>query len=221
MKIDIWTDYVCPFCYLGKTKLELALKEFRHADEVVMEFHSFELDRNQGPIGDHDINHVISEKYNISYEAAKRSNDRIVAEAKKVGLDYRFDLLKTNNTLLAHEITQFAKEKGKDKVIVHAFFHEYFENGLDIGDRQSLFAIAKQFGLEENELDQRILDGSLEQKVREDEATANQLSIEMVPHFLIDQKFVISGGQAPEVFLSALNEIYEKHELKESVSRFR
>ena len=118
MKVEIWSDFVCPFCYMGEKKFELALADFEHKDEVEIVFKSFQLQMGEVDVKGKDIHQTIADKYNISYEQAKANNDQIVKAAAKVGLKYRFDILKLNNTELENEIEKYAESfcKGKDLV---------------------------------------------------------------------------------------------------------
>src|SRR5690242_2162223 len=113
MKVEIWFDFVCPFCYMGERKFEKALAAFEHNDEVEIIFKSFQLNMSQKDVKGKDIHQVIADKYNITYEQAKDNNDRITKAAAEVGLNYRFDILKLNNTQLAHEISKYAESVGK------------------------------------------------------------------------------------------------------------
>lgn len=210
MKIEIWVDFVCPFCYMGETKFEMALAQFEHKDEVELVFRSYELNMATQNVKGKDIHQVIADKYHISYQEAKANNGQITKAAAEVGLHYRFDILKLNNTRLAHEIAQYAKEVGKADELTKRFFQEYFEEGLDIGDKEKLFAIAVEIGLDLNELQMQLESGQLTKKVQQDEALAQQLGINGVPYFLIDNKYAVSGAQSPEYFLKALRQVYEK-----------
>lgn len=210
MKIEVWSDFVCPFCYMGKKKFEMALEQFSHKDEVEIEFRSFELNMEKADYKGRDIHQVIADKYGISYEQAKENNDRIVQAAHDVGLNYRFDLLKTNNTRLAHEIAQYAKKAGKGNELVQRFFKGYFEEGIDIGDKESLLKLSKKVGLDLNDLQIQLETNSLETSVIEDERIAAKLGINSVPYFVFDNKYAVSGAQNPEYFLEALNQAYSK-----------
>lgn len=209
MQIEVWSDFVCPFCYMGERKFEIALEQFAHKDEVTITYRSFELNMDQGKeYKGKDIHQVIADKYHTSYEQAKANNDSIVQAASEVGLSYRFDILKLNSTRLAHEIFQFAKEAGKGNELVNRFFQGYFEQGMDIGDKDSLFAIAKEIGLSLKDLEKQLNDGTLTAKVEADEKMAAKIGVNSVPFFVFDQKFAVSGAQNPEYFLEALNKAY-------------
>lgn len=209
MKIEVWSDFVCPFCYMGERKFELALEKFPHKEEVELEFKSFELNMDKTDYKGKDIHQIIADKYGISYEQAKENNDRIVQAASEVGLDYRFDILKLNNTKLAHEIAQYAKLSQKGNDLVKRFFKGYFEQGIDIGDQLALLDLAKEVGLDTADLQRQLDNGSLEAKVREDEEMAAKLGINSVPYFVFDDKYAVSGAQNPEIFLEALTKAYK------------
>nr|WP_278321411.1 DsbA family oxidoreductase [Hungatella xylanolytica] len=209
MIIEIWSDFVCPFCYMGKTKFEMALDKFEHKDEVEVVYRSFELNMSGESVKGKDINQVIADKYHTSYEEAKRNNDMIVKAAAEVGLHYRFDLLKLNSTGLAHEIIQYAKSKGKANQLVNRFFQGYFEEGMDIGDREALLQLAEEAGLDIADLTIQLAGDQLKSAVRKEEEMAGRLNINGVPYFLINNWYAVSGAQNPDTFLHALQEAYE------------
>ena len=155
-----------------------------------------------------DIHQVIADKYNITYEEAKANNDRITKAAAEVGLNYRFDILKLNNTQLAHEVAKYAESVGKGKEIVDLYFKGYFEEGLDIGNEEKLLELAQKAGLDIIDLKKQLAGEDLKAKVKEDEALARKLGISSVPYFVFDNKYAVSGAQEPEQFLKALNQAY-------------
>jgi len=194
---------------MGKTKFEMALDKFEHKDEVEVVYRSFELNMSGESVKGKDINQVIADKYHTSYEEAKRNNDMIVKAAAEVGLHYRFDLLKLNSTGLAHEIIQYAKSKGKANQLVNRFFQRYFEEGMDIGDREALLKLAEEAGLDIADLTIQLAGDQLKSAVRKEEDMAGRLNINGVPYFLINNWYAVSGAQSPETFLHALQEAYE------------
>ncbi|WP_459481140.1 DsbA family oxidoreductase [Clostridium saccharoperbutylacetonicum] len=208
MKVEIWFDFVCPFCYMGERKFEKALAAFEHKDEVEIIFKSFQLNMSQKDVKGKDIHQVIADKYNITYEQAKDNNDRITKAAAEVGLNYRFDILKLNNTQLAHEISKYAESVGKGKELVDLYFKGYFEEGLDIGNEDKLLELAEKAGLDVSDLKKQLAGESLKAEVKEDEALARKLGISSVPYFVFDDKYAVSGAQEPEQFLKALNQAY-------------
>lgn len=208
MKVEIWFDFVCPFCYMGEKKFEKALADFEHKEEVEVTFKSFQLNMAKEDTKGKDIHQVIADKYNITYEQAKANNDGITKAAAEVGLNYRFDILKLNKTQLAHEIAKYAESVGKGKQLVEHYFKGYFEEGLDIGNEEKLFELAQKAGLDINDLKKQLDGEHLKAEVKKDEALARNLGISSIPYFVIDNKYAVSGAQNPEHFLKALNEAY-------------
>ena len=208
MKVEIWSDFVCPFCYMGERKFEKALESFEHKDEVEIVFKSFQLNMDQAEVKGKDIHQVIADKYNISYEQAKANNDRIVKAAKDVDLNYRFDILKLNNTELAHQIAKYAEGSGRGKELVDRYFKAYFEEGADIGNKEKLIELAEEIGLNIVELNKQLEDGSLKSEVQKDKALARELDINSVPFFVINDKYSVSGAQDPKEFLEVLRKAY-------------
>lgn len=214
MKVEVWFDFVCPFCYMGETKFKKALEAFEHKDEVEIVFKSFQLDMGNGDFNGKNVHEIIADKYNISYEQAKANNDRVIEAASEVGLNYNFDILKVNNTELAHEIAKYAERIGKGKELVERYFKGHFEEGLDIGNKVDLLELAKEIGLDINELKKQLDGDDLKSEVKKDEAVARKLGISSVPFFVIDNKYAVSGAQNPEQFLNALNKAYNDSEGK-------
>ena len=211
MKIEIWFDFVCPFCYLGDTKFENALSEFEHKAEVELEFRSFRLNMANEDTKGKDIHQGVAEKYHISYEQSKANNERIAEAGREVGLHYNFDAMKLNDTELAHQIMQYAKRFQKDHALIKRYFKEYFEEGMDIGNREGLVQIAGELGLDIAELGRELTSGVLKAEIQKDEAAARRFGIDTIPHFIIDGKYAVSGAQNKENFLAALRKVYAQN----------
>ncbi|PKM49148.1 MAG: disulfide bond formation protein DsbA [Firmicutes bacterium HGW-Firmicutes-7] len=209
MKIEIYSDFVCPFCYMGVKRLEAALAQFEHNDEVEITYKSFQLDTNAKRHPDKDIHQLIAEKYNMSYEESKANNENIVKAAAEVGLSYRFDILKPNNTAMAHQIAQYAKSVGKEGELVHRFYKGYFEEGADIGDKETLLSLAQEVGLDRNEAEIMLNEKTFVSATLKDQADAEAIWIDFVPYFIADGKHSISGAQSIESMLRFLNEAYQ------------
>lgn len=210
MKVEIWSDFVCPFCYMGERRFENALAEFEHKEQVEITFRSFQLDPNAEKIVDKDIYQIIAEKYKISYEESKANNDQIVKAASEVGLNYRFDILKPNNSGLAHQISKFAKSVGMEKVFVDRLFKAYFEEGADIGDKEQLVKLAAEVDLNVEVLKQQLEQQDLAAEVVKDQQQAMAMGIHGVPFFVIDDKYSISGAQSVGHFLKVLRKAYQE-----------
>lgn len=207
MKIEIWSDYVCPFCYIGKRRLEAALEQFAHQNEVVIEYRSFELSPQASLYSGKNMHQMASEKHGMSIEQAKEGNAKLGQQAAKMGLVYNFDEMKPTNTFDAHRLTQYAKSVGKDKELSEKLFYSYYTEGKLISDHATLADIAESVGMNREESMAVLQDSSkYANEVRSDEATAKQLGTTGAPFFVIDRKYAISGAQPVETFLSALNQ---------------
>lgn len=205
MKIEIWSDYVCPFCYIGERKLKEALK-ITNKEDVEIIFKSFELNPESKEIYKESIDELISNKYGISLEQAKQSNERIVSTAKDVGLEFNFKDLKPTNTFKAHRLSNYAKTEGKLSEYTESVMESYFTKSLNISDKDVLVKIATDIGLEKVKVE-RLLNSDLYTKeVRSDEDKARELGISGVPYFIFNNKVSISGAQPVEQFIKVIEE---------------
>ncbi|HDR6759120.1 DsbA family oxidoreductase [Bacillus cereus group sp. MYBK249-1] len=210
MKIEVWSDFVCPFCYIGKRRLEMALEQFSHKKDVEVEFKSFELDQNAPIYSGTSINEVLASKYGISIEEAKRNNVQLGNHAASMGLSFNFDEMKPTNTFDAHRLAKFAKNQGKEKEITENLLFAYFTESKNLSDVDTLATIAEASGLDKQESLKVINNkNAYANDVRIDEAIAQQYQISGVPYFIINQKYAISGAQPLETFVGALQQVWE------------
>jgi predicted DsbA family dithiol-disulfide isomerase len=211
MKIEVWSDYVCPFCYIGKRRLELALDQFPHKDQVEVEFKAFELDPNSPSYNGESIHDVLAKKYRMSVEQAKQANQNVGQQAATVGLSYQFDEMKPTNTFDAHRLAKFAKTKGKADEVSEKLLQAYFTEGKNIGDFDTLADLAEASGLNRQEVLNGLQDKTMfANEVRADESIAQQYQIGGVPYFIINSKYAISGAQPLETFKGALQKVWEE-----------
>lgn len=209
MKVEIWSDIFCPFCYIGKRKFELALKEFDKNEEVKVRYRSFELNPNAAKKYDKNIHEIIASKYGISYEEAKLNNDNIVKQAKNLGLEYNFDTLVVTNSFDAHRMIHFADKYGKMEEMTEALFKAYFTDSKNVSDLNTLADIASSIGLDKEEAISVLNSDDYKDSVRNDEEMAGRYGISAVPFFIFNDKFSVSGAQSTEIFLMALNKSME------------
>ena len=203
MKIDIWSDFACPFCYIGKRNMENALKEYE--GEVEIEFHSFQLDPN-AKRSDTKASESLAKKYGRSVEEGQEMIDRVVNMAKDVGLNYNYDDLIETNTLKAHKLLQYAKGQGKANDIKEELFKAHFIDAKDISDDQVLIDIGLDLGLDQGEILQALNSEKYQAMVETDRYEAQQLEITSVPFFIIDNKKALQGAQPKEAFLQVFAE---------------
>lgn len=211
MKIEVWSDFVCPFCYIGKRRLEEALEQFEHRDQVEIEFKSFELDPNAAKDSKQSIHEMLASKYGMTVEKAKEMNANVGAQAASVGLTFNFDNMKPTNTFDAHRLAHFAKKQDKDAELTEKLLHAYFTDSKNVSDKETLTKISESVGLEREEVLAVLNDEqAIADDVRFDQQTAQQIGVRGVPFFVINQKYAISGAQAPETFLGALQKAWEE-----------
>lgn len=211
MKIEIWSDYACPFCYIGKRRLEQALEKFPHREQVEVQFKSYELDPNSPRDLNQDIHEMLSDKYGVSVDEAKRMNQGVGQQASEVGLTFNFDKMIPTNTFDAHRLTHFAKTKNMDKQLAEKLLYAHFTESRHLGDHEVLADIAEETGIDRNEALSFLADETaLADEVRGDEQVAQQMGVRGVPFFVINQKYGISGAQPTETFLSALEKVWQE-----------
>ncbi|GLF81687.1 MULTISPECIES: DsbA family oxidoreductase [Bacillus] len=210
MKVQIWSDIACPFCYIGKKQLETALEQFPEKDQVEIEFKSFELDPHAPAQVDHDVHDMLVKKYGMSRSQAMAMNEQVKQAGKEKGIDFQFDPLVLTNTFDAHRLAQYAGQMGKGDFVMGELFQAYFTDGKHVGDRQTLLQIAEKAGLDEKEVQQVLGSEAFADHVRKDEQEARQLGINAVPFFLINDKYSVAGAQPADTFLGALETAWKE-----------
>lgn len=210
MKIDIWSDVVCPFCYIGKRQFEIALDQFEHKNTVEIVWHSFELDPNTPKPTQGSLNDMLVAKYNITPERASMLNKGVVEMAALVGLYYDLDAAKPSNSFDAHRLIQLAKQNGLADKAEERFFSAYFIEGKDIADGATLKTLAAEIGLDDTEVAEVLASDKFAEEVRADQHLAKQMNINAVPFFVIDNKYGLSGAQGGQTFLKALHAVWEE-----------
>jgi predicted DsbA family dithiol-disulfide isomerase len=210
LKVEIWSDVVCPWCYIGKRRLESALRQFEHRDEVEVTYRAFEL--NPHAEGDEGIGleDRLARKYGVPLEEARAMNSRVTAVAVGDGLAYRLDIARPGNTFDAHRLIQMAQGEGRQGEMKERLMAAYFVEGRPIGNRETLLELAAEVGLDP-ERARALLDGDeFAAEVRADELEAAQLGISGVPFFVIDRRYGVSGAQPAEVLVGALDRAWSE-----------
>jgi predicted DsbA family dithiol-disulfide isomerase len=200
--VDVWSDVICPFCYLGETLLSQAVERFGHAVEV--RYHSFQL-MPELPAGPgRDVVDVLTELRGISREQAEAMNAQVAARGAELGVDLRFDLALAANTRDAHRLLHLARAHDLQHALARRLFRAYFTEGLDLGDHAVLTDLAAEVGLDREETSTVLASGAHADDVDADIAWARRLGINGVPFFVLDGKYAVSGAQPPELFDQAL-----------------
>lgn len=210
MKVEIWSDVVCPFCYIGKRKFEKALEGFNAKDKVEIEWKSFQLDPDMEYKEGQSVHEYLGKRKGGTTADGKRMNDGMAAIAKEVGLDYNFDKAIVNNTLDAHRLLHFAKEQGLQNELKERLFKAYYTEGQNIGDTDTLVQLASEIGLNAEKARQVLESGAYEEAVRNDQYYAYQVGVQGVPFFVFNNKYAVSGAQPPEVFTQVLDKVWDE-----------
>jgi len=209
MKIEIWSDVMCPFCYMGKRKFEKALSEFQGKDNIEIEWKSFQLAPDMKTTGK-SIHEYLAEHKGFSLDDAMRMNNQMTQMAAKVGLTYNFDKAVVANSFNAHRFSHFAKTKGKQNEAEEKLFYAYFTDGKNIDDFNTLIQLGIDIGLDAEELRQALEKNKYAKEVTADIDEASQLGISGVPFFVFNRKYAISGAQESSTFLGALDKSYSE-----------
>jgi predicted DsbA family dithiol-disulfide isomerase len=209
MRVDIWSDVICPWCYVGKARFEKALDSFAHRDEVEVIYHSFELDPSS-PRGQRESNlTMLSKKFGKSPAEALALDDQVGSLARAEGLG--FDLGRpVGNTFDVHRVLHLGLDRGVQQALLGAVNEAYFAQARDVFDRDVLTEVAAGAGLNADEVG-KVLDGdAYADEVRQDESQARQIGISGVPFFVFDMALGASGAQPAELFASALNQAWDR-----------
>lgn len=222
MKVEVWSDIMCPFCYIGKRNYEEALSKFKDAGHIEIVWKSFQLDPTvpQGKIEQSTYEYLAARK-GWSMKQCMEIHESVTQTAKKAGLTYNFDNAKVANSFNAHRIIQFAKTKGWGDQAEEQFFKAYFTDGKDLNDKNDLIAIGKLIGLTEDEIETALTDKTYEEAVKKDIQEAGELGIRGVPFFVMNRKYAVSGAQDPKVFLETLEKAFSEWRKENPVSPFQ
>ncbi|WP_447640386.1 MULTISPECIES: DsbA family oxidoreductase [Chitinophagaceae] len=221
LHIEVWSDVVCPFCYIGKRNLEKALSNFPHQNTISVEWKSYQLDPTFEQDPDQKLNLVASlaKKYNRPVAVIEESQKNIVRAAKEVGLHFDFDKAVTFNTFQAHRVIQKAKEIGLGDQAEETFFSAYFEQGEDLGNRAVLKnESVDRIGLTEQQFEDALSDQRYANKVLDDIKEAYQIGVQGVPFFVFDRKYAVSGAQPVAAFSETLQTAYDAWMRNQSTS---
>jgi predicted DsbA family dithiol-disulfide isomerase len=209
MRVDIWSDVVCPWCYLGKARFEKALADFPHRDEVEVTFRSFELDPDHPKSERGTVLGMLTRKYGLSEADARQADGRVAGLARAEGLGFQVDR-PLGNTFDIHRITHLGLAKGMQHELITAVNDAYFAHAREVFDPAVLTGVAADAGLDQNAVAE-VLDGdAYADEVREDEREARTLGITGVPFFVLDGALGVSGAQQTETFVSALNQAWAR-----------
>ncbi|MGH1340924.1 MAG: DsbA family oxidoreductase [Nannocystales bacterium] len=204
VKVEIWSDVACPWCWVGKRHVEEAAASFDRPIEI--RWRAFELDSSAPKELDDSIDYVdrLANKYRTSRDGAQQMIDRMTEVGRQRGLDFRFDRARPGNTFDAHRLLAWAADSGKQTALKERLFEAYMHEGKSVADHETLVQLAEDVGLDAERAQSVLSSDDFAQEARGDEATAGKLGVTGVPFFVIDGRIGVQGAQPPEVLLSAL-----------------
>lgn len=205
MEVEIWSDVVCPWCYLGKKRLEQALASFEHRDTVQVTYRSFQLDPAAPPGVTRPTVEMLAHKYGMSATQAEQAQRQMEQRAAADGLTFRMSGLRSGNTRDAHRLLQLAKASGRQEQLMERLQRAYFTEQDSIFDHDSLSRLAVEAGLDRDDVAQVLASDQYADHVDTDQAMARTLGATGVPLFVIDRRYGISGAQPPETITSVLD----------------
>ena len=208
IKVDIWSDVQCPWCYIGKRKFEAGVAQA--GVEVEVEYHSFELAPDTPVDFEGTPVDYLSAKYRVSREQAQGMVDRVVGIAAEVGLGYDYDHIHQTNTVLAHELLHFAKAHGRQQELKERLLAAYFLEGRHVGKAAELADLASDVGLDRSEALAALEDHRYLADVKADMAQAVAYGINGVPFYVLDGKYGVSGAQDSAMFAEVLTKVAEE-----------
>ena len=204
MRVEIWSDVICPWCYIGKRQFEKALQDFEHRDQVDVVHRSFQLDPTSPRGVTVDVTDMLADKYGMSPEQAVQMNRQMEERAAGVGLEYHLEGGRAGNTADAHRLVHLAAKHGLQDTIVEALYKAHFTDGRSIFDHDSLVRIVEEAGLDAAAARETLASTTFTADVEADQREARDLGANGVPFFVIDRRYGISGAQPPEAFTEAL-----------------
>ncbi len=210
MKVEIWSDVMCPFCYIGKRKFEQALTEFAHRDEVSITWKSFQLAPDMQTEPDKTIDQYLAEHKGIPLAQAREMNAHVTKLAKNVGLTYNFDKAVVANSFDAHRFSHLARQHGLQDIAEERLFAAYFTEGKNTADYDTLVQLGIDIGLDATEVRNMLNSNLFAEDVRADIREAQQIGVSGVPFFVFVHKYAISGAQDSNIFLQALNQVWQE-----------
>jgi len=204
VELEIWSDIACPWCYIGKRRLEKALAQFEHADEVAITWRSFELDPQAPAEREGELAAHIARKYGIGVEQAREAQRGLTATALGEGLTFDFAAARSGNTFDGHRLVHLAARHGLQAAMKERLLRAYFTEGRLISDPRTLIETGVEVGVPADEIGELVISDQFAAEVRADEQAAAELGISGVPTFIVERRVGVTGAQPPEMLLEML-----------------
>ena len=218
LKVQIWSDIMCPFCYIGKRRIEEALSQFEHKEAVAIEWKSFELDAGFIPSPDDNLIEHLAEKYRKDTDWAQTMVDNMTQNAKTVGLDFHFEKAVLANSHNAHRLLHLAKKHQLANELEELLFKAYLTDGKDLNNWNTLAELGIAVGLDAETVAQVLHSDAYSKEVKQDIQEANAIGVQGVPFFVFDNKYAISGAQPTTAFLQSLEKTWQEGQFDSKIT---
>ena len=218
IKVQIWSDIMCPFCYIGKRRIEEALNLFEHKDAVAIEWKSFQLDASFVASSDDNMVEHLAQKYGKGADWAQGMLDNMTQNAKSAGLDFHFEKAVLANSFNAHRLLHLAKKHQLANDLEELLFKAYLTEGKNINDNNTLKELGVSVGLNEHDIDEVLNSDAYANDVKQDIQNANSIGVQGVPFFVFDNKYAVSGAQPATAFLETLQKVWEEGKFDSKVT---
>lgn len=211
MLIEVWSDIACPWCYVGKRRLEKALSQFPQREHVKITWRAFELNPHAKRSYDPAVSYAdrLAKKYRVPPAQGQAMIEQMTQTAAAEGLDFRFDKIRPGNTFDAHRLVHLADARGLQDALKERFFKGYLCEGQPISEHEALQSMAEEVGLDAQEIRNTLGGDGFGSAVREEQALAQSRGVHGVPHYLIAGEYPVSGAQSPELLLTVISKMFE------------
>jgi len=213
--VDIWSDIVCPFCWIGKRQFEIALSGFAHRDQVAITHHAFRLSPDQAPM---PVDAMLQRKYGMTSAQVAQNQQRVTQMAAGVGLDYHLGGTISGDTLKAHRLIKLAAEKGRAEIMVERLYLAYFTEGQLLFEDGVLVRLAGEVGLDEKQVAEFLTGDQYAAEVKADQEFITARGANGVPFFVFNNRFALSGAQPPDSFAQTLEAAWAEADKAEAIS---
>jgi len=210
MKIELWSDFGCPFCYIGKTRFENALNKFPHKEEVEVIYKAYQLNPNAPKVMTEGVAESFAKGHRTTVEQAKQKFNMFVNAAKEVGLTYDYVNIKLTNTFDSHRLAKWANQFGLEATLTSRLMKAYFTEGLNLSDHNTLLELAEEVGLDIKKAKKVLSSNQYADKVNAEIMEGRQVGVQGVPFFVLNRKYAVSGAQQEDYFLAALNQLWSE-----------
>lgn len=210
MFIEVWSDIACPFCYLGKKRLEKAIQDFEYGDRVEIIWKSYQLDPDLQTEGTRSIYEYLEEERGYDVQQLQRSNQHLTEKGKELGIEFDFEDIVVANTFHAHILLQYSRSQGLQLAMKDRLMRAYFTEGKNVGDKETLLDLAEDVRLDRDACEKALRSGDHGEQVRMDAYEAHQLGARGVPFFVFNDKYIVRGAQEQAIFDGALRKAFSE-----------